>query len=699
VYFFVLLAAQVSPKDFRPALHHGTQPVAEWVRRIDLADQQPEQAAWCLYYANDRSTPVLDEMRKALKTPEAPAAHTVIDTILTHWGVPFAQLPPEAFTSGAKAATPARPFAPPPGAADGDLAALRTSFASADPAAVRAAGLALLARHEPTTHVLDRLAELVRAGGLLDEVSQKWLRARAGRGWSAAVGKCLVGAISSEPVDQVGVDRLFTELDACGEQASGAARLLVDVALSGGAWQGRAEALVRKVGGAHKTEGPLTDGAFHPWRRNGPEDSTLGPELARYYGARIAGGVPDTVAGLGLEIAPLLQSYPQISAAVEASFLPLLDGGDSVRATALLVLVHGRSTDPRVRSAWLSTARAWSRGERAPGASFPCWPLHDEETEAALLAAMKSPPGPHGFLVHLKFCGLTNADRSPAAKWFLNVVSGDGEGLAWLAKDGFLGRVNEPLVMPAHVRQSRKDSKDYPSTMQARVSRVNALAMEIATRRARGEDFSAEERALLEVMQLRYEADGAGGYGDFIQWAIYQAQVLHLHSEALVEEVLRHVGRELSDDYYWRHAEEALAFLEEADLKVAHQVALFEYQPYRPPGERWRGLTPANARYDGRNSGIVSLQHVPPIRRAVYVGNVKALDELARYTRFAARDLDYFEAVLDYGPAEARAWALRIVDEHDVDSPRVRAAVRGRLVDVDGAVRQQAQTLLDRLEW
>jgi hypothetical protein len=316
----------------------------------------------------------------------------------------------------------------------------------------------------------------------------------------------------------------------------------------------------------------------------------------------------------------------------------------------------------------------------------------DEETLAVLLDLVTRAESVAPLADKLRFLGLTDAVRSPVARRFLDRI----ESGSWLVSQGFRGLVDEPLELP----EALASNEPVLEIMSARAQRMNRLALNCATRKDRGEDITADEAAIVEMLELDYPYGGGGGYHDYVQWGYFHAQTLGLRSDRLARSALRHIRTEFPmGEAFSTHADAARAFLEASDLSVALQVEVERQIRYRAPEPGPRGVNIVHPLHGGRSTGIVSVQRTPAIRKAVYGGNVWAIDELSRCTRLIDRDLDYLEAALARAPAWTRLWLLTVIERDALDVPRVREAVRGRLADVDDEVRRRAQDLIDSAGW
>jgi hypothetical protein len=679
---------QTQSRSFVPALDFATRPVAEWRRLLD-SDELGARAAWCLYYADDRSLPTLDAMRDALATPTAPAAHLPLDAILTSWGAQFDELPASAFMLEGKLVEPDALIPGPRGSATGEDSKLLGMLSSEDLDVAFPAALALLARDVEPHAALRRMADALDAGRPFDVPTGQWILEHARDGWGIELGARIRNDVAKGRGDGASVVRRVAHLVQFPDAAVGAIDALVELADASLPDSATAEKLVRPVSGPD----PYSHSTFHRRLRHPPSDDVRRSDaLVRFYGTRVhrAAELGRIDLAVLAEIEAHLPLFPGIAAAVEPGLVTLLGKQVEAKAELLRVLGHVRSSAPEVRTAWIETVRAWSDFTIPGMQRFPCRASFDDETRATLLEAMQSAPSTSVFENVLLFSGEVDADRSNLARCFLDHLGKQAGAWSFLPSNGFRGLVDEPFELPESLRRNGDDFE----LQNGRALRVNRLALACATRQARGEDTRRDEAAIAQMIALPYTFDGAEGPVDYVQWGLWHARKPGLHSEPIV----RVAFARLVEADWDCHKEIAQVYFENAELTIEQQVELARLTSYRPASE-WRGLNIENERFGGRGKGKVALERSATLRRLLYGGNTRVLEELARITRLAERDLDYLLAVLTRGPVRSRDWALWLVEQESIDAPRVRDAVRRRTSDVDPGVSRRAKRLLEGKGW
>ncbi|TAJ18970.1 MAG: hypothetical protein EPO68_07025 [Planctomycetota bacterium] len=662
----LLTAAQDAGRpnsDFTPALDHASRSVSEWSLLLD-DEREAANAAWCLYYADDRSSAVVEALKLALATPLAPTAHVPIDTILCEWGVAFEALLTDAFSANRRALLASALFPPPP----------------SGPAAT-----ARLARDEDADAALAELVDLL-GGGELDAPTKQWLHEHAGRGLGAEVGRRITARLRADGNKAIGIRRWLDEIAGCRSCLQGAAQALGELAASEAETAAAAAVLLPKAAAWIGVDS-IEDREFHlPWRASAADEPQIEAALAHHY-ARLV----DAAADVGHIDRPLLaalharvRAHPAIAVAISPGLLRLLDKSAAYDLEVLRLLCHAGCTDPRVREAWLGMARSWSDVSAPALATLPCLPRYDEETRGVLLDLMRRAESVAPFVDKLAFAGEIDADQSSALRYAFDHLANDE--WTWLVTNGIRGLVDEPAAMPEHIRSTT-------ATLSERAARLERIALNCATRKLRGLDFGADVAALAEMTELEPASCGGHGYADYVASAWSHARKLQLHSDALVRSALATLRDAFPHGMaFASHSDAALAYLESAALTLAQQVEFERVVPFAANDRRIGG-------FFGRAAGKVVLERVPVMRAALYAGDVPVLEELARVTRLLDRDVDYLLAAMQRGPAATRAWALELVDSEKLGAPRVRDAVLRRRDDVDDSVARRARRLADARGW
>jgi hypothetical protein len=412
-------------------------------------------------------------------------------------------------------------------------------------------------------------------------------------------------------------------------------------------------------------------------------DARVGPAVAAVMGRELE----RLCANNGLSVEELERyhvlclRHAPLAQRCTAPLLELVEREDDIGLEALRILAHLGSSEPIVRARYLSTMHAWTAFDEQSIARLPCWKHHDAETLAAFERVFDQVPDKWLFRGALKFSGLLDADTVPVVRKYFDSLGEVGPAWAWVESDGFRGDVER-------------------SSSNNRTLRVNWLAVEIATLRDHGLDFSKPENDLAAVLNLEYDRTGGGGYDDYVQWGFFHALSLKLRSPAILDVAIHYVELGNFPIGFGTHYDAATAFLEQAELSEPQQVRLnAALAPFSAGGDEWRGINIVDATHGGRPVGRVSLESVPKLRDLLYGGNVRALEELTRTTPLVPRDEEYLRAMLERAPQAQRLWAIKLVETNRLDSSSLRDAVRRRSSDADYEVREFARNLILERGW
>ncbi len=284
---------------------------------------------------------------------------------------------------------------------------------------------------------------------------------------------------------------------------------------------------------------------------------------------------------------------------------------------------------------------------------LPYWKHHDEETLAAFERVF-SRADKLALVHHLVFAGLLDSSEHAIVRRFFEAME------------------EEPGDRWAHHRAWGFRHVAIPSPDEPKVMQANKLGLSIATRRARGEDYSGCASALAELLQSGYDRRGAGGWGDYYGYGFGHALALDLRGPEFVEAALILLK---SERPFWSHVDHARELLSGAEL-TAEQAARAAALPV------WSG-----------GPMPVGLRGIPHMRQELYRGNTEWLDELCALTPLIPRDEEYLLVLLQRGRPGQRLRMLEVIRDEELDSPRIRAAVIERTRDRDHRVRELAEAI------
>ncbi len=647
--FAAAFVSVVQAQEFVPALQHGSRSVAQWIEELQHG-AHPLDAVWSLYYADDRSAAVLAALKDALAPSRTPECRMAADTILCQWRIEHELLPAEVYSGGATFADFAKRFEPPEELAQGERGKL----------------LQHLVHHEDTAQALQHLLD--------DPLASQWTAAFAGSSWFDALGERLA---QSESLQKALGSRgdWENQLGKHGAGSTAAIPWLARFQARGGA---EAEC-------AHRLIGALTGGQCQ---------STGEPQAPYYLLNRARPSAEDTAdpfveqhlldeAARALEAKPLSQATtlwlhsvalanPRVAELCRLRLPERLTGQAEPASDILCLLTHVESQDPRVRAAYVRTLRDWNRLDWDGLAALPFWRHHDTETRAAFLQLMSRCADPGSLFEHIAFAGELDASTSEIARVFIERTEGDYH---WLVSRGFRGTVTVDEKGP-------------------RVKQVNQLALNIAAKKSRAQDFSEEERRMAAILALPYDQDGAEGYNDQVEWGFYHAHVLGLHSREMVRAALGYLGIGGVPSGFDTHVDSATAYLEDVPLDLEDHLALRNVRGPDEAEPQWRGINLMSDRHGGEPVSRLSLQDVPRWRQRFFQGAPELLEKILRVTPLTDRELPYLVALLERGSIEQRAWGLWLVEEHHLDSLGVCACIQRLAVhDFDAGVRRTAARL------
>jgi hypothetical protein len=680
-----------------PVLHHGRKTAVEWVAELEARHGAAPEIVWALYHAGARTPAVLGALERWVDVSTDPATRRAIDTVLLAWGAALPRLGAADYAAPGPHVPADAVFPLPPHPSDADEADLARDLASTDPMRVAGAAVALLRRRVRVDDALLALHRVVPdlrpkfdarphptppTFGAAAEV-RFWCEDHAG----TAHAHALAGALARADSDEARM-RIVRALEVARGDVSPAAHALEALAEGKGelaqlareAWNGAVG--WNPLGNRDDEDRDWSLHAFHLRRSPRNDRSPSAQEsLDRVFGGRLERAIErgELTRELLVDVHAVALGSDPLAKRCERLLDPVLDRDDEVGLEALRLLCHLRLATPHARQRYLERMRAWDRFDAAGLELVPCWPAHDAETLEAFARVVRKAKDAHDLYQRFLFAGLKDTAREPLVQVLLD---GSARGaLHWAIRDGFRGIV-------------AVDETALPEVQ------INAIALNIATRRERGEDTARDEEAFARVLGRPYDRDGAGGYSDYVQWGFFHARSLQLRSPEVVELALRYAGNTGTSDWdFSTHTDAAIAYLDTAVLGLEDEVRVARMLPYHPPGPRWRGIDIVQPVDGGITTRKTAIELVPAMRCALYAGNVRALADLLRVTRISERDEDYLLAVLDRGEAGARHWALGLVEEHALASERLAAAVRHACADLDDAVASAATKLRAARGW
>lgn len=669
------LALQVpsSEAEFVPVLHHGRKTTKEWLAELDASRGSSTRAVWALHYSGDRSIAVVQGLVRWAKESKDLPTRRAIDTLLVDWKAALPDLGAAQYagTDGYVAAMEVLP-APDP------LANVATAdlFERLDSDDVREAAVtsaALLRRRE---HVDAALVALLHVRveeerrfpePPLDlgtpEGLRKWCQRHAGSAWVRA----LAGALERADGDEQRLAFLRAMKDQYAHMEHAARALEPLLGSTGEVGELAKELWHRAVKWYGHDDVATGEGewALHRAMEHDELGEAAEASLDRVMGARLERALErdELQRELLYEVHPLALRSKPLAERCKRLLDPLIDRDDAVGLEALRILCHLRITTAHTKQCYLERLAAWGASGGPTLLALPCWPEHDSETLAAFTRVVEGARNGSVPAETFRFAGLLDAAQHPIVQKLLDACTPGG--LYWMIGQGFRGRVAV--------------GEDWLPEQK-----INALAMNLATAAAHGEETAQLEAEFASVLGRPYDRDGAGGYSDYVQWGFFHARTLVLRSPAVVELALKYAGQAgYSTEYaFSTHTDAAIAYLDTAELTLEDEVRVQRLLPYHAGGPGWMGINIVNPKDGGITRRRTAIELVPAMRLALYGGNVRALADLLAVTKATERDLDYLVAALDRGAAWDRASALDLVDDHALDGPRVVAAVKRACDDV-----------------
>lgn len=685
---------QSDPRGFVPALDHARKTPAEWVRVLDEARGDHPDAVWSLFYADDRSSPVVEALSRWLVETRGPNARRAIDTVLVHWNVDVPL--PTAREYGPMDSVPVDTLLPrPPPPQNSDESALLLDLASDHSMRACSAAAALIQRR---THVEDAFRVLLRFAPdrrerPSPEVPQTTITSpEAIRFWcedfaGSAYARGLADMLDDAKAEYDELKWLDALLIANCDRSPALAQLEKRLNRWGGVGESARTVWSRAVGWWEEHSRGASACGVSSLHGSGPIEEPRTSAAAQESLDRVIGSRLEREIECGtIDVASLHALHAATRASIPLAercrvlLVPLVDRQDAIGREAVCVLVHLRTKSPRVRAAYIDQMHRSAR-ERVDHESTLCWQGHDDETLEALAAAASATDDVWTVKNALRCAGLTDARQDRLVQTTLDALASQGS-LHRALSHGLRGIVAvEPSGRP--------------------VDRINALALALATRRDRGERTDDDEAAFAEVLMLPYEREGAGGYSDYVQWGFFHARQMRLTTPAVVDFAIRQVsGQVPPDGLPWStHMDAAQAYLDVIPLGIEDAVRVAEAIPYRTELNLWQGINLASPGDGGVTSRPNAIELVPQMRLALYGGNFRVLHDLARVTRLVERDEDYLLAALERGPAQMRRALVERIDERDLAMPRTIDAVRRLRDDLDDGVARAAQDLCSTRGW
>lgn len=640
-----------------PAPEFGTRTVAQWIEESRGGARQLD-ALWGLYHAGERSSEVVATLQQALGATHAVPNRCAADTILCHWRIAHELLPAEVYARGFPLAERGQRLLPIVRPLRDPTLARRVLLTSPDERVRAEAAVGMLADREDAGLALREILSLGEPGASEQtprrrrlqpseiESIRRWARDYAGSAYFDAVGQSLFEAADvAQSLAQHPDWRRQLESEAAGRAA--ALSWLKRTA----AERPEAAPLLRPLIAG------LLDSWLEPslerddealWRSRArhlsswrPKLELVDPFLEAHYAERaraiLAGATASSTELAWLQVAAL--RYPAVARLCLQALPAWLERGDALAGEVSRTLGRLGSDDARAREAYLLSLRGWVELDAESLQSLPFWKRHDEETRAAFLDLLARVPEPKDVYEQALFAGELDASNSEIARTLIERTQGRDYRFVF---DGFRGLVA--------VDESG-----------SRADQISQLALNLATKQARGEDFAEEERRMVAILDLPYDSGGAGGADDQVQQAFFQAQTLGLHSPGM--------------------------------LRVARDYIELG-PPYR--GDLPMGFsTHSDAASDYLESLPVELEQVPRLRRALFRGEPDAWSRLLRATPMTAREEAYLLLELGSASVERRLRLIELLEEFRIDGSKVMACLTELAErDLDLSVRRSAERLL-----
>jgi hypothetical protein len=686
---FLCLVAQSSRPKFVAARDYSQKSVADWV--AELGPTRPSLAAiWSIYYADSRTNDTVNALKAALRETETPSALRALDTILNHWRVPCEVPSAHDYSFLGDNFIAADALFPAPSESSTNADELQT-----EPRATLLHAIDALRTGRDADAALDTLIHLEtarwsnqipdRKASTLIANTSAWAREFAGSEYGEVYGRMLLAQLDRPEFDTANWERLLGEIAALGRARYAAAKALLAVP----ATQPEASRAAKAALGwmlpdlaLQVSDSELHRAIMHPVRVDPDEDDLAAEIVSRELGSA------SSVDYLRSYHRAIL-THPLLESRVEGRLLAIAQRSDDAGLEALRILGHLGVRDAALRRRYIEVVKSWTDFSEQGLEQFPCWREQDEETRAACAAAMEHfiDAGSHAesfsmtWLVeqHLRFSGMTDARTSRVAERFLSDPHIRSNG-AWLVSEGFRG------VFPLE-----------PDDRAA--GRVNQLALRIAGLKDRGEAYASEEHELSRMLLAPYEKGAAGGYDDYVQWGLFHARELMLHSDDIVRAAMNYLRLDFPEGFGVHH-DAARAYFDTAQLTLEQEIEMRSILPWAAPGSRrWEGIDIVGPSVSGPLHGALAVELVPQIRLAIYAGNMKALDDLLAITPLVPRDEEYLLATLARGSAKDRQWAIDLIARRKLDTPRLRSAVRDHAHDLDRRVRLDAEKLRADRGW
>lgn len=347
----------------------------------------------------------------------------------------------------------------------------------------------------------------------------------------------------------------------------------------------------------------------------------------------------------------------------------LLEREDSIGGEALRALCHWGMSDEQVRRAYVDHLARRRPLTNSTLSEIPCLTVHDDETELALIDAIEG-------------LGESELPFYALAVAAPNAEPGSPIANAWGRLLAKIDREPEHVGAWHALYESGYVADVLPQTEDSKIVQVHKLAISIRHRRSIGVASIELEDALLDLVRESADEFGGGGYEDCGMWGAYRAADLDLIRDEFLDEAIDLASTSGGSSF----ARAIFQVVDPNDLsrqQVLQAIASpwidarFRYQlagsaPTIEWASRWREL---------------ALAH----------GQVGFLEAAMEATGPVPADVRFIAQGLRRPVPGNQLRLLDLVEQFDLDTPSIVAAVEAARDGRDTVVAERAATLLESM--